>query len=79
MTYVDTNSESWWESTGADGYIGLYWNTEGNIQSIYEAECGRITQMGGNENNWGGCVNVIILRITDTPGRLRHIYFRVYG
>lgn len=79
LTYVGKDESSWWECDGADGDPEMYWNTEMKIQSIYEAQCGRIAQMGGNESNWGGATNVIILRITDTPGRLRYIYYRVYG
>ncbi len=79
LTYVGKDDGSWWESDGADGYIGLYWDTEGTIQDIYEAQCSRISRMGGTEDTWGGATGVEILRIKDTPGRLRYIYFRVYG
>lgn len=79
LTYEGRYGNSWWECDGADGDPEMYWDTEGNIQSIYEAECQRITRMGGNETNWGGSIGVEILRITDTPGKLRYIYYRVYG
>ena len=79
LTYEGKYGGSWWESDGADGYIGLHWNTEGTIQGIYEAQCSRINQLGGTVDNWGGCFGIEILRITDTPGRVRYIYFRVYG
>lgn len=78
-TYVGKDDGSWWESDGADGYIGLYWNTETNIQDIYDAQCKRIARLGGTEDTWGGATGVEILRIEDTPGRVRYIYFRVYG
>ena len=78
-TYVGEDESSWWESDGADGDPEMYWNTETNIQDIYEAQCSRIACFHLDENTFGGAVGVKILRITDTPGRLRYIYFRVYG
>lgn len=77
--WEENEGDSWWECDGADGNPKMYWNTEGNIQSIYEAQCNRITRFGGTEDTWYGPTRVVILRITDTPGRLRYIYYRVYG
>lgn len=78
-SYVGKDEGSWWECDGADGWPEMYWTTEGNIQSIYEAQCDRISHFHLDENTWGGATGVEILKIEDTPGRLRHIYFRVYG
>ena len=79
LTYVGEDDGSWWESDGADGYMWLYWNTETNIQDIYNAECDRIKQMGGTESTWGGAIGMKILKFTDTPNRVRYVYFRIYG
>ena len=79
LTYAGEGGGSWWECDGADGAPEMYWNTETNIQDIYEAQCSRIACFHLDENTFGGAVGVKILRITDTPGKLRYIYYRVYG
>ena len=78
-TYVGEDEGSWWESDGLDGWPQMHWNTEMKIQSIYEAACNRISQMGGTEDNWGGAIGVKILWIRETHDKERKIYFRVYG
>lgn len=78
-TYVGEDEGSWWESDGLDGWPQMHWNTEMKIQSIYEAACNRISQMGGTADNWGGAIGVKILWIRETHDKERKIYFRVYG
>ena len=71
--------DGWWECDGTDGYINLHWDTEGNIEDIYRAQCNRIMRFHLDEETWYGPTGIVILSITGIHHGRRIVYFRVYG